>query len=55
MDWAKENGYQTVYLETMPELSKAVKVYEHFGFQYLDAPMGNSGHCGCDLWMSKSL
>lgn len=55
MDWAKENGYQTIYLETMPELSKAVKVYEHFGFQYLDAPMGNSGHCGCDLWMSKSL
>lgn len=55
MSWAKENGYQTVYLETMPELSKAVKVYEHFGFQYLQAPMGNSGHCGCDLWMSKSL
>lgn len=55
MNWAKENGYQTVYLETMPELSKAVKVYEHFGFQYLQAPMGNSGHCGCDLWMSKSL
>jgi putative acetyltransferase len=55
MDWAKISGYQTVYLETMPELSKAVKVYENFGFQYLDAPMGNSGHCGCDLWMSKLL
>ena len=55
MNWAKENGYHTVYLETMPELSKAVKVYEHFGFHYLDAPMGNSGHCGCDLWMTKSL
>lgn len=55
MDWAKENGYHTVYLETMPELSKAVKVYEQFGFIYLDGPMGNSGHCGCDLWMSKSL
>jgi putative acetyltransferase len=55
MEWAKDNGYHTVYLETMPELSKAVKVYEQFGFSYLDGPMGNSGHCGCDLWMSKSL
>lgn len=55
MEWAKENGYHTVYLETMPELSKAVKVYEQFGFTYLDGPMGNSGHCGCDLWMSKLL
>jgi putative acetyltransferase len=55
MNWAKENGYQTVYLETMPELSKAVNVYEKFGFQYLDGPMGNSGHSGCNLWMSKLL
>lgn len=55
MNWAKENGYKTVYLETMPELAKAVKVYEHFGFEYLNGPMGNSGHCGCDLWMSKQL
>lgn len=55
MQWAKDNGYSTVYLETMPELAKAVKVYEQFGFQYLNGPMGNSGHCGCDIWMSKSL
>ncbi len=55
INWAKAYGYQTVYLETMPKLSKAVKVYEQFGFQYLEAPMGNSGHSGCDLWMSKLL
>ncbi|NIM35515.1 MAG: GNAT family N-acetyltransferase, partial [Hydrotalea flava] len=33
---AKEMGYHQVYLETMPELSKAVSVYEKFGFKYLD-------------------
>lgn len=55
MQWAKENGYHQVYLETMPELKKAVHVYEQFGFHYLSAPMGNSGHCGCDIWMLKAL
>jgi putative acetyltransferase len=52
---AKQLGYQKVYLETMPELKNAVKVYEKFGFAYLNGPMGNSGHNGCDLWMLKEL
>ncbi|MBS1670088.1 MAG: GNAT family N-acetyltransferase, partial [Bacteroidetes bacterium] len=48
---AKENGYKKVYLESMPELKNALIVYEKLGFKYLDKPLGNSGHCGCDLWM----
>lgn len=55
LTWAKENGYEQVYLETMPELKQALKVYELFGFEYLDGPMGNSGHFGCDRWMLKKL
>ncbi len=55
LDWAKQNGYEQVYLETMPELRQALKVYELFGFHYLDGPMGNSGHFGCDRWMLKKL
>jgi len=52
---AIEEGYSKMYLETLPELHKAVKVYEKFGFKYLDAPLGNSGHFGCDVWMIKEL
>lgn len=52
---AKELGYKKVYLETMPELKQAMKVYAKFGFEYLKGPMGNSGHTGCELWMLKSL
>lgn len=55
MDWAKENGYQQIYLESMPELSKAVTMYEKLGFERLDQPLGNSGHDGCDIWMTKKL
>ncbi|MCG2793642.1 MAG: GNAT family N-acetyltransferase [Weeksellaceae bacterium] len=52
---AKEFGYKKVYLESIPEFSKAVSIYEKQGFQYLEKPLGNSGHCGCDLWMIKNL
>jgi putative acetyltransferase len=52
---AKEKGFTHMYLETMPELKKAVSVYEKFGFYYLNEPMGNSGHPGCDIWMLKEL
>jgi putative acetyltransferase len=53
--FAKEAGYKQVYLETMPELKQALKVYAKFGFEYLKGPMGNSGHTGCSLWMLRSL
>ena len=52
---ARNFNFKTIYLETMPELQKALKVYEKFGFQYLQQPMGNSRHFGCSMWMNKSL
>ena len=52
---AKAFGFTSMYLETMPELTIAVGLYEHLGFTYLDGPMGNSGHFGCDIWMLKQL
>jgi len=55
LEFAKEAGYRNVYLESMPELKKALSVYEKFGFHYLKGPMGNTGHFGCGLWMLKEL
>ena len=55
MQWAKENGYEQVYLESMPELSKAVSIYENVGFKKIHHALGNSGHDGCDIWMIKDL
>jgi putative acetyltransferase len=55
MSWAKSHGYTQVYLESMPELTKAVSIYEKVGFKSLDGPLGNSGHDGCDIWMLKEL
>jgi putative acetyltransferase len=52
---AKNFGYTSMYLETMPELSTAVGMYEQVGFKYLQGALGNSGHFGCDIWMIKKL
>jgi len=55
LEKAVENGFSRVYLETMPELSLALKAYEKFGFEYINSSLGNSGHFGCDLHMIKIL
>jgi putative acetyltransferase len=55
LDFAQQAGYKNVYLETMPELQQALSTYAKFGFEYIDHPMGNTGHFGCDLWMLRPL
>jgi putative acetyltransferase len=52
---AKEMGYTRVYLESMPELNKAISLYERAGFKFIPAQLGNSGHFGCDIWMVREL
>ena len=55
MEVAKQSGFKKMYLETMPELKRAITAYEKFGFEYLKGPMGNTGHHGCSVWMCKLL
>ena len=52
---AKGMGYKKIYLETMPELTIAIPMYEKSGFTFLPAAQGSSGHTGCDVWMIKDL
>jgi len=55
IETAEHFGFDKMYLETMPELKKAIAVYEKYGFHQLKAPLGNTGHFGCDIWMIKDL
>lgn len=52
---AKEMNYEQCYLETLRSMGKANNLYIKFGFQPLEAPRGDTGHHGCDLWYIKSL
>ncbi|MCG2610548.1 GNAT family N-acetyltransferase [Flavobacterium sp. SM15] len=55
LDKAKTFGFSKCYLETMPFMEAAQKLYKKSGFTYLDAPMGCTGHSSCPVWMIKEL
>lgn len=52
---AQQSGYDFLYLESFPELDKAVGMYERSGFRHIKKPLGNSGHFACNIWMVKNL
>ncbi len=52
---AVKMDYKKCYLETMPYMEDAQKLYKKSGFTYLNAPMGNTGHSSCPVWMIKQL
>lgn len=48
-------GFRLCYLESLPELRDALKLYEAAGFSYIPGRMGNTGYYGCTLFMTKAL
>lgn len=55
LTFAQSVGFEKCYLETMPYMHAAQKLYLKFGFHYIDAPMGCTGHTSCPVWMLKEL
>lgn len=52
---AKSLRYEKCYLETLPYMTDATKLYAKTGFENLDGPLGDTGHYSCNVWMIKSL
>lgn len=55
LQFAKDNLFEQCYIETMPNMKAAQKLYLQTGFDYLTAPLGNTGHFSCSVWMLKEL
>lgn len=55
LQFAKQANYEQCYLETMPYMDDARKLYQKFGFKNLNQPIGNTGHYSCSVWMIKDL
>ena len=49
------NNFTKCYIETMPNMISAQKLYLKKGFEYIDKPIGNTGHTACPVWMLKDL
>jgi putative acetyltransferase len=52
---AVEFGYEKCYLETLPEMLVAQKLYKKVGFEYLRESLGGTGHTSCPVWMIIDL
>jgi putative acetyltransferase len=53
--YAKDQNFQLCYLETLPYMKAAQKLYLKTGFNYIDGPMGSTGHTSCNVWLTKAL
>ncbi|MGJ8666391.1 MAG: GNAT family N-acetyltransferase [Patiriisocius sp.] len=52
---AKDLGFEKCYLETMTYMEAAQKLYKRSGFEYLDGPLGDTGHFSCPVQMLRNL
>ena len=55
LEFAREQGYEKCYIETMPYMEQARKLYVRSGFETLDGPLGDTGHYNCSVWMIRDL
>jgi putative acetyltransferase len=52
---AIELGYSELYIESLSQFDRAVKMYKKLGFKNLEKPLGKSVHTSCNIWMIKKL
>lgn len=52
---ARTLGYRRCYLETMTGMDAAMHLYSQAGFKPLCAPLGATGHSGCNRWFALDL
>jgi putative acetyltransferase len=52
---ARGFGFAQCYIETLDGMDAAMRLYEKTGFIRLDAPLGATGHGGCDRWYLLQL
>ena len=55
LNFAVESNFKKCYIETMPNMVNAQKLYLRKGFNYINNPLGNTGHTACPIWMLKNL
>jgi putative acetyltransferase len=48
-------GFRRCYIETLTGMDAAQALYRRHGFTPLCAPLGNTGHHGCDRWFIREL
>ena len=55
LEAARGFGFRRCYLETLGGMDAAMKLYERSGFTRIAAPLGATGHGGCNTFYLRAL
>lgn len=55
LDAARTFGFRRCYLETLKGMDAAMRLYERNDFARIPAPMGDTGHGGCNTFYLRAL
>lgn len=55
IEFGKANGFKQCYIETLPYMENARKLYDKNGFEVIEKPLGDTGHYNCTVFMTKDL
>jgi len=55
LDAARAFGFKRCYIETLTGMNAAMRLYERNGFRRIEAPLGATGHGGCDIFYIMEL
>ena len=55
LDFGRINGFKTCYIETLPYMENARKLYFRNGFTEIKEPIGKTGHYNCTVFLVKDL
>lgn len=55
LDAARSFGFRRCYLETLTGMDAAMRLYARSGFRRIDAPMGATGHGGCNTFYLREI
>ncbi|WP_037319976.1 GNAT family N-acetyltransferase [Salegentibacter sp. Hel_I_6] len=53
LKFAKSQNFKQCYIETLPYMESARKLYARSGFKSLEKPLGDTGHYNCTMWMIR--
>lgn len=55
LDFARDHDFNQCYIETLPYMENARKLYDKNGFRTIEKPLGDTGHYNCTVFMTKDL
>lgn len=55
IEYAKSQGFESCYLDTLDNMQSAIVLYESLGFTHLQEPLAGTEHNGCNVWVLKQL